>query len=417
MTTNAARGAGAAFAYLAAATLIQSQAPSRLNVRVRETAGIRRNAYPVNARVPLARGALKDSAHVRLMYNDQEIPAQIAAESKWADGSIQWLDVDFNATIAPLAEQAYRVEYGEAITAEAVPNGLVASKTPDRIQIGNVHLSGNASPLVLSLRYRQEDLGTGANGFTATDDTGTSHDLKSDSAKAEIVKPGPLYVVIKYSGLIQIDEKYAARFTVRVEMPNSKTWVKYAASIEDPAKRLREISFAMPFSFGAFPWLWDFGTGSWSYGSFRSPADSVTLTQLVKLGANRWQIKTGLTGQEQPYEVAAGGRPKIAEGWGHFQDAKEVVAFGFENFGRQQGTYSISVDGQGHSVFRFGAAEPAAHHELVIYQHYVASPAQVGAATSPASMLNPLIAVCDPAQYTRAGAPVPQAAVNPQTPH
>jgi hypothetical protein len=410
VTANVARWLGASLTYLAVAMLVQSQAPSEVNVQVRETAGIRRTAYPVNARVPLANGALKDSAHARLLYGDRAVPAQVAAESKWPDGSIQWLDVDFNASIAPLEEQTYRVEYGDTITAESVPPGLIASQTPDGIQIGSVHFSESASPLVLSLHYRQEDLGTGPNGFIVTDDKGVIHDLKSASATVEIVKPGPLYVVIKYAGSVRIDEKYAARFTIRAEMPNSKTWIKYAASVEDPARRLREISFAMPFSFGAYPWLWDFGTGSWSYGSFRSATDSVTMTQLVKLNENRWQIETGTNGQEQPYEVAAGGRRKIAEGWGHFQDAKEVVAFGFENFGTQPGAYSISLDGQGHSLFRFVPAGPAARRELTIYQHHVASPAQIGAATSPASMLSPLIAVCDPAQYTRAGLPVPRAA-------
>jgi hypothetical protein len=370
--TDVARCIATWLACLVAAAIAHGQAQPSVNLRVRETAGIRRNAYPVNARVPLATGALKDSAHVRVMFGDHEVPAQIAAESKWPDGSIEWLDVDFNAAIAPLEEQTYRVEYGQAIVATTVPTGLVVNET-DALQIGNVRFNRSASPLLLSLHYRQEILGAGPNGFTVTDDTGASHDLNSGSATAEIVRPGPLYVEIKYSGLVAIDANYAVRFNVSAEMPNSKTWIKYAASVEDPAKRVRGISFAMPFSFGSFPWLWDFGTGSWSYGSFRNATDSVTLTQVAKFYSNRWQIKTGPEGQEQLYEVAAGSRPKIAEGWGHFQDAKEVVAFGFANFGRQQGIYSISLDGQGHSSFRFAPAQPAARHELTIYQHSVVS--------------------------------------------
>jgi hypothetical protein len=200
-------------------------------------------------------------------------------------------------------------------------------------------------------------------------------------------------------------------YTITVEMPNSKTWVKYSVTVDDPSKRLREVAFNTPLSFGAFPWLWDFGTGSWSYGSFRNPTDSVILTQTVKANSpagSEWDIKSGTKGQETPYEVAAGNRPKVAEGWGHFQDGKEVVAFGFDKFGRLPGTYTVRFDAQGEASFRYAPAAPQTHEELTIYQHYVASPTPIGAVTSPVSMLNGLSATCDPEQYRKAGRPIPK---------
>jgi len=187
-----------------------------------------------------------------------------------------------------------------------------------------------------------------------------------------------------------------------------KAWVKYTAVVDDRARRVREISFQTPFMFSAFPWLWDFGTGSWTYGSIRSAADSVILTQTVKTGgASRWEIRTGPKGQEQPYEVAAGSRPRIAEGWGHVQDASDVVAFGFEGFGRHAGTYTIALDGQGQTFYRFAPEQPALQHRLTIYQHYVSSPTPIGAVTSPASMLSSLTSVCDREQYVKAGVTAP----------
>jgi hypothetical protein len=217
--------------------------------------------------------------------------------------------------------------------------------------------------------------------------------------------------VVRYSGKLALDAGYSVPFAVTAEMPNSKTWVKYSASVDDPAKRLRDIAFNSPLSLTAeFPWLWDFGTGSWTYGSFRNANDSVVLTQVVKAVAsgNEWQVKTGTKGQEQPYEIAAGARSRIAEGWGHIQDGKEVVAFGFDKFGHQPGTYTVSFDGQGHELFRFAPAQPAVHHELTIYQHYVVSPTPIGAVTSPVSMLNGLAASLDREQYVKAGVPVPK---------
>jgi hypothetical protein len=388
-----------------------AQTPGAINLHVKETEGIRRSAYPVNGRVPFPKGALKDPSHVRLMLNDREIAAQIATESKWPDQSIQWLDIDFNATVAPLEEQVYRVEYGDEIKPAAAPRGgLMITDNADSVQVGNVRFNKNKAPLVLSIHYRQEDIGSGANGFFVTDNGGGSHDLVgSDGVKVEVVKPGPLYAVVRYTGRAAIDASYSVPFTITAEMPSGKTWVKYSVSVEDAAKRIRDVAFQSPLALTAFPWLWDFGTGSWSYGSFRAPADSVVLTQVVKPNASEWQIKNGAKGQEQSYEVAAGTRPKIAEGWGHIQDGKEVIAFGFDKFGRAPGTYTVAFDAQGQTSYRFAPAQPATHHEITIYQHYVASPTPIGAVTSPVSMLYGLSATCDREAYTKAGVPVPGA--------
>jgi hypothetical protein len=383
--------------------------PQHINIHVKEAAGIRRSTYPVNARVPFAKGVLKDTSHLRLVLNDKEVGIQTAPESKWPDDSIQWLDVDFNATIMPLEDQTYQLEYGESVKATTAPGrGLAVNETADTIQVGSIRFAKNGFPLVLSATYRQEDIGKGINGFTIVDNAGTSHELK-DAIKAEVVKPGPLYVAIRLSGKAALDANYSVPFTITMEMPNSKTWVKYSATVDDTAKRVREIVFNTPLTFGAFPWLWDFGTGSWSYGSFRNASDSVVLTQTVKAaGAGDWQIKTGMKGQEQLYEVAGGTRPKLAEGWGHFQDAKEVIAFGFDKFARQPGTYTVAFDGQGQAAFHFVPSQSGTQEQITVFQHYVASPTPIGAVTSPVSMLNALSAVCDRDQYTKSGVPVPK---------
>ena len=391
----------------AGASLLAQVPPSSVNIHVTESAGIRRSTFPVNARVPFAKATLKDPAHVRLMLNDREVAAQVAVDAKWPDESVQWLAVDFNATITPMEAQVYRLEYGDDLKSAANARGLTVTPTADTIQVGQVKFGRTGSPLVTSVGYRQEDIGKGANAFAVVDNTGALHELTGADVKAEVVKPGPLYVVVRYTGRAVIDASYSVPFALTAEMPNSKTWVKYTASVDDSAKRVKEIQFNTPLTFGAFPWTWDFGTGSWSYGSFRNANDSVVFTQIVKQGANDWQIKNGAKGMEQPYEVASGNRPKVAEGWGHIQDAKEVVAFGFAGFARQAGTYTVAFDGSGQTSYRFAPAVSGTKHELAIYQHYVASPTPIGAVTSPVSMLGTLTAVCERDTYVKAGVPVP----------
>jgi hypothetical protein len=388
---------------------LNAQSRGSINVYVKESAGIRRTAYPVNARVPFRQGALADPANTRLMNGEMETPAQIAAETKWRDGSIQWLAVDFNASIGPMESQTYRLEYGGDVKATADARGLTVTENADGIDVGRVRFNKSGVPLLASVKYRGEDIGRGANGLTVTDTVGKEHDLtNAEGIRVEVVKRGPLYVMIRYSGAIVVDGSYRASFSMTAEMPNSKSWVKMTATVDDPGKRLQEISFHTPLALGVLPWVWDFGTDHWTYGALRNSGDTVELSDAVKAsGLNQWKVGMRSNGQEQTYETGVADRSKIVR-WGHLQDSKEVIAFVMETEGQPAGTYRITLAGDGQTAFRFAPALPRAQHHLTVYEHYVAPPVQVGAATSPSSILSPLAAVCDRKQYAAAGLPAPR---------
>ena len=53
------------------------------------------------------------------------------------------------------------------------------------------------------------------------------------------------------------------------------------------------------------------------------------------------------------------------------------------------GEYTILLNGQGQASYRFAPAATATTHSLIVYQHFVSTPVAIGAATSPASMLQP----------------------------
>src|ERR1700682_1149548 len=311
-----------------------AQTRGSVNVYVKESAGIRRTAYPVNARVPFPQGALADPANTRLMNGEMETSAQIAAETRWRDGSIHWLAVDFNASIGPMESQTYRLEYGGEVKAAVSARGLTVAENADSIDVGRVRFNKSGAPLLASVKYRGEEIGRGANGLTITDGAGKEHDLTdAEELKVEVVKRGPLYVVIRYSGAIVVGGSYRAPFALTAEMPNSKSWVKMTATVEDPGKRLKEISFHTPLALGALPWVWDFGTDHWTYGVLRNPADMVVLSEAVKTsGVHEWKVSTGSNGQEQTYETGVADRSKVIR-WGHLQDGKEVIAFVMETQG------------------------------------------------------------------------------------
>ena len=186
----------------------ETQTRNSLSLHVEETTGIRRTRYPVNAQVPFPPGALARADQVRLLGDDEEIPAQFAAGSRWPDGSVQWLRVDFNASIGPEETRSYRVEYGPGVSAGAGPGrGLALVEDADAIQVGRVRFSKTAAPLLASVSYRGEVIGSGRNGFAVEDTDGTVYELGGDTGVTfEIVRGGPIYVALRYSGRVSLTD-------------------------------------------------------------------------------------------------------------------------------------------------------------------------------------------------------------------
>jgi hypothetical protein len=373
--------------------LLAQPAPATRVFHVRETAGIRRTEYPVTARIPLPKGALRDPTQARILTNGAEVPAQYSAASAWDDGSVQALEIDFNASVNAEEDRRYELQYGEGVTpAPITARGLSVADQPDAVVVGNLKFSKAGAPLLASATYRGEGIGTGPNGLSVTDSSGRRHDLTgAQEARLEVVKPGPLLVVLRYTASLVLDEAASVPVEVVLEMPNSKTWLKTTATVTDRTRRLRDIAIERPYAFKAFPVVWDFGTDSGTYGVFRAATDVVTLTQTAgPTGATGWRIESGPPTDRRVLETSAGTRNRNASGWGHIQDAGAAVAFAIAQFGRAAGTSTITLAGSGQASYRFRPAEATTQHQLTVYEHFVATPVAIGAATNPTAMLTPL---------------------------
>ncbi len=375
-------------------SVVAAQSNAGIRVfRLRETAGIRRTEYPASVSFQIPQGTLPDTSHVRVMYNSAEVPAQFTARAKWADGSVQTLDVDLNATLDPEEDRRYELQFGPEISQAAPPaRGLTVEDRPDAVQVGSLTFSKSGAPQLMSAAYRGEGIGPGNNGVTITDSNGTRIGLaKAQNATLDVVKPGPLLVLLRYTASIPVEANVSIPVDVQLEMPNSKTWLKTTVTVTDRTRRLRDVALERPYAFSGFPIIWDFGTDSGTYGVLRAATDQITLTQTATAsGATGWKIESGPFNQRRAVEVSAGSRNKNATGWGHLQNGTAAVAFGFARFGRDPGTYSIALSGSGQAIYRFIPAAPATQHQLTIYEHFVAVPVAIGAATNPTAMLTPL---------------------------
>ena len=368
-------------------------------ITVEETGGIRRTRFPTRAALELSRGRLQASGALRLWAGDTEVPAQGTAVLWWDDGSIRALEVDFNVSIGPLETRVFELTYGPDVVAMAsAGRGLTVTEDSEGYQSGNIRLSKQGWPLLLSVSYRGELITEGENGLALVDDAGVRHDSSAiEWDSVELLKRGPLTVHLRYEGRLELSRGSRAAVVLDVEMPNSKSWVKISASIGDPDRRVREIAIETPIALGEYPWTWDFGTANGTYGAFRDETGSVVLEQAVASSGNAsWSVVAGSVGEERPYEESVTGSASPARGWTHFQNEAEAVAFAIEGVGETPGTFTAALTGEGQTSFALAPATPATEHSLTVYEHFVGTPVPIGAATSPASILSPLQVRVDP---------------------
>ena len=137
---------------------------------------------------------------------------------------------------------------------------------------------------------------------------------------------------------------------------------------------------------------------AWDFMVHERGFTPVTVPVLVR---EEMMLGTGFFpfGKEQAYEVGGTGRRSQMVRWGHIQGGKETIAFAVDGNPDLPGRYQFSLDGEGGTSIRFTESTPRTQHELTVYEHFVSPPVQIGAATSPTSMLSPLVATCDAKQF------------------
>lgn len=389
-----------------------AQPADRTALHVEETTGIRRFNYPVDARVPFRQGSLPDAGTVRLLRDGTELPAMFTALARWPDGSVQWLAVNFNVSIGPLETATFQVEYGPSVRSAAeARRGLTLSEAAagDAVQVGGVRLGKNGDPLLRSVAFRDEsiDVGDNVNGLRVHDHAGAAFGIDTTSVEFEVLREGAQYVEVRYNGRFVVGPGGDLPFEMTIGMPNSKSWLKASIVVEDPDDVITGLSLETPLSVGDLPVVWDFGTERWTYGSLRNQDDAVRLSAVPNEGESddgAWLVETRRDGRWQAYERSTTAHPRVVA-WGHIQ-AERVVAFAMKKPVRAGDDQRITVDGRSQLAMMVSASE-ARRHELTAYHHYVGVPVQIGAATSPMSMLNPLVARCDAARYRASGVEPP----------
>lgn len=313
---------------------------------VSETAGLRRFAYPVTASLECVRGTLTLPEEATLTDDKgTKVPAQFTAMSRWPDGSVRGLDVDFSPSPGPLETLHFRVETGRA-PSRPLRAGLSVTESKDEIIVASSairhRIRRDGRPLLASIAFGENEF-IGPDGIRTTLQPGA----------LEIVKQGPFNVTLKFGSM-------------QLEYVSTKSWVK----IIQRAGSERELAVDAHFHLSKLPLLWDFGAGSWLYGNLGKPGQSV----IMQHQSDAWDILT-----------APGTRfatTPTFDGCGHLADIDRVAAFGIAGAAEDIETL-LTSEGRVQITSR--------RPELTVYFHVVGQPIPVTAVTSPQAMIRPLL--------------------------
>lgn len=369
-----------------------------LTLTVSETAGLRRFGYPVHAKLKLGR-TVTDKDQFRLLRDGKPVTAQFRRLATPGDEPV--IALDFNVNQEPLQSATYKVEYGPEVKPGPEPKGgleVVEDKETFTIKSGSLsYVLTRRKPDGLLRQVKdskREYLRDSSLRFAVVTREGM---MSLDSfGQSSVTRQGPIAVGVRYEEKIDKQpNKPELRWVVEATFPRSKSWVEVEVTLEDPHGTVKEIHAGAYMRLEGTTALADFGAGSMVYTTLKND-QLASLTAAVG-GRPIWKVETFKLDKQprQLLAVAAGkGRASPAEGWAHLMDRQQCTALGVDQFGTAGLKDEIRLDGEGDMGILRTYDRPADRHfttkRLRFWLHFVPMPVQVGALTSPQSMMAPL---------------------------
>ncbi|MBX6315074.1 MAG: hypothetical protein IRY99_19490 [Isosphaeraceae bacterium] len=185
---------------------------------------------------------------------------------------------------------------------------------------------------------------------------------------------------------------------VELTFPASKSWVEATWRVADPEGVVASCGLDLDLSLEGSPILVDLGARSTVYGALKG-GEWMELAAGVVRGsppgpAPDWVVRKGPRDQGELLAIASAEYPGRAEGWAHVMDARRATALAVAGFGRSTADrIAVGPTGQVRITRHFVMGEeapPKGEKTITCWFHFVPMPVQVGAATSPQAMLEPL---------------------------
>lgn len=217
---------------------------------VKETAGLARHQHPVTSGVPLPRGLVKSARLLQLMDRQGRfVPAAIEETARWPeDGSLQWVQVHFAASLPADGQAVYFLRRVGALPRFPSPIGLSSRREGVEVVTGPLRLAmGGPSRQLLDQVWVDENWGYDFSERTRILDSGRFRiSLRSggntygmgpwSENRVEVEEASAVRAVIKVSGTFVSKDAGPAPldYVARVTLFGGKTYFKLDLTLVRP---------------------------------------------------------------------------------------------------------------------------------------------------------------------------------------
>lgn len=220
--------------------------------------------WPITTGIPFPRATLASEDHVRLMFRNEEVPAQVQLTARWPDGSVKWILVTFLAGLPAESRLEYQLQYGRDVRRAAAPTGLAVAKDDKGVAIDTGEIRFRVDQrgrIAEALRDSQPLLLDGKACETlATDAAGKVFAAATDKAELTIEESGPIRAVVKaVSDLVADGGASIARVEKRVEAYHGLPWVRihhtFVVTGQERFQNFKQVSYCVPVKATGRTWL------------------------------------------------------------------------------------------------------------------------------------------------------------------
>ncbi|MBM83459.1 MAG: hypothetical protein CMJ78_23110 [Planctomycetaceae bacterium] len=300
--------------------------PGKVSFSVSEPTGVVRDRWPITSGIPLHRGVLFDAEATTLVSAEgDEIPLQTEALSRWPDGSIRWLLLDFQATFGASQTRKFSLQYGPALQRKAGGEVVAVEESKDRIELNTgplrVELSSKDFRLLNAVWLDRDGNGEFADderlttnqdaGIILTTPDGKSFHADASDATMEVEQAGPLRACVRIAGKHSNKDGSMFRYIVRVHAFAGRPYLKINYTfVNDNERELMSKVDSLELVFAA------------------SGADNNKSILDGQVGGNRRLFQV----DDQSYEINAKSAGKRAAGWVAIGNQQGGVAIGVREF-------------------------------------------------------------------------------------
>jgi len=404
-------------AWLATATTLVSASTReerRNEFLLKETAGLRRFGYPVHLNLPMDFTPPDLAADGFALKRDgQDVPSQFRRVTQ-PDGT-SLVSLDFNASPGSFEVQKYAVHHNSAFKPAVVKGrGMNVHRNGSTIEISHspyitYAISDDLAGFVRSVKVPSAEFikGDSSGLFVVVKGQKTllpSHDRKATpGSMVRIGRQGPLAVGLQSQCQLALEGSGPVASLIDLTFPSSKSWIETIWTLNDPQNQIETMGLDLGFLVDEPPILLDCGAKSTVYGTLKErelmtfEAGDLPLTRGIMPS---WVIRQGTAEKSEVLAIMRRGVGNEPEGWVHVIDRRRCTAMAVADFGQPALGVLDRFEIHGNGRFRFerrfltekiGQRRPKNPIKtLKFWLHFVTTPVQVGAVTSPQSMLAPL---------------------------